>query len=166
MKLAVVMRGIPGSGKSTVARMLHEMFGAVIHSTDSYHIKDGVYTYDATKAPEYHHYNLEAFMDSCAAGKSMVIVDNTNIWPHNYEPYVYAAHNSGYKVLQIKLKNAHRVSIHSVPDEVVNRMKDAFRKYWKMRKPDYTLIIPSNASLAEVAYMVRHKISSIRGGYK
>jgi tRNA uridine 5-carbamoylmethylation protein Kti12 len=86
MKVAVIMRGIPGSGKSTVATLLKNKWGASIHSTDSYHIHNDVYTYDKNKAADYHQENHTAFMTSCAKEVPIVVVDNTNLWPNFYEP--------------------------------------------------------------------------------
>ena|SRR5271157_1277157 len=163
MKLAIILRGIPGSGKSVVARFLAWNYGAIIHSTDNYHIHNGVYTYDTERAAEYHGNNYTDFCDSCWERKPMVVVDNTNIWPQFYQPYTFAAQENGYKVLQIKLANATRVSTHNIPDEVLQRMKAAFKRYWKMRDPDYTLIIPADASIDKMKRLVTLKLVKILG---
>lgn len=160
-KVAVILRGIPGSGKSTVATYLKNRYEAKVYSTDSYHIKDGTYKYDTERAAEFHASNLKAFEYACAAENQMVVVDNTNIWPHYYLPYTEFARECGYVILQIKLKNASRVSIHSVPQGVVDNMSIALKKYWKMRNPDYTIMIPAEASMEWIKKKIQRTLNKI-----
>lgn len=161
MKLAIIMRGIPGSGKSTIANLLRKRWGATVHSTDHYHICNGVYEYKLERVAEFHQLNYEAFSTSCRRGDRIVISDNTNIWPHLYECYVSIAKFYGYKVLQIKLRDASRVSIHNVPEEVVNRMRTAFATYFKMRGADSTLIINAQDTLNDIYVKVKRKLRKL-----
>jgi hypothetical protein len=89
-----IMRGLPGSGKSTraaqIAAEARAAAGAssnssvepvAVHSTDSYFIDpvSGVYVFNAEMLSVNHQKNLDAFCASLAAGVGTVIVDNTNI---------------------------------------------------------------------------------------
>ncbi len=140
-KFAFIMRGIPGSGKSTVAKMIARgcfpgqanldgskwFSDAVIHSTDDLCMVDGVYQFDAALAGERHAQNLQNFKDSCAAGKPCVIVDNTNVKTEQYLPYIKAAEAAGYRVVIVELPHpapivAAQRNAHGVPIETINQM--------------------------------------------
>lgn len=132
MRYAFVMRGIPGSGKSTVARMIAESFKnqgdrASIHSTDDLCMVDGEYQFDVELAPARHAQNLENFKDSLERGIPCVIVDNTNVKTEQYIPYVSAAQVAGYRVVFVELPHpppleAASRNAHGVPLEVINQM--------------------------------------------
>ena len=97
-KTLIIMRGLPGSGKSTRAK---ELLGkGIIHSTDSY-LTDpntGEYKFDPNKIKDYHQKNLEAAIQSMQDGVSPVIIDNTNIQRWQYQKYIDAAEEHGYDV--------------------------------------------------------------------
>ncbi len=132
MRYAFIMRGIPGSGKSTVAKRIAEFFKndgdrAVIHSTDDLCMVDGEYQFDPELAGARHAQNLENFTDSLERGIPCVIVDNTNVSQAQYAPYWKAAKDAGYRPVFVELPHppplvaANRNS-HGVPIEVINKM--------------------------------------------
>lgn len=143
-RYAFIMRGIPGSGKSTVAKKIgqglfpghfvgtnpatgHWKRDFVIHSTDDLCMVDGEYQFDIELAGERHAQNLQNFKDSCAAGKPCVIVDNTNVKTEQYHPYMRAAEEHGYRVVLVELPHpaplvAAQRNAHGVPLEVINQM--------------------------------------------
>ena len=128
MKTAYIMRGIPGSGKSTVAKALAGANG-VIHSTDSYFMVDGKYQFDPSKLGAHHTSNLSSFAESCRVGIEVVICDNTNINPAHYQPYYDIAENMGYMVHVltvggISAETAFARNSHGVPLHAVQRMYD------------------------------------------
>lgn len=97
-KTLIIMRGLPGSGKSTRARELQGE--GVIHATDSY-LTDpntGEYKFDPEKIKDYHQQNLEDAIKSMEAGISPVIIDNTNVQKWEFEKYLDAAEVNGYDV--------------------------------------------------------------------
>jgi predicted kinase len=91
-----ILRGISGSGKTTWAKT--HAPNATIVSTDDFYIVDGVYTYDANKIEENHRKAFRLHLDSLAAGKEWIVVDNTNVHAWEYSPYVLAAGAYGYEV--------------------------------------------------------------------
>jgi NEDD4-binding protein 2 len=97
-KTLIIMRGLPGSGKSTRARELQEK--GVIHSTDTYFTNPltGEYKFDFEKTKEYHQNNLEDAIESMEAGISPVIIDNTNTQRWEFQKYLDAAEEFGYDV--------------------------------------------------------------------
>ncbi len=122
MQTLYVMQGIPGSGKSTVAKQIQAATGAVICSTDDYFTgADGVYRFDPTKLAEYHKANQDKAKEALEAGKS-VIVDNTNILRIHCKPYVLVAVSLNLPVVFVRCEGRFS-NVHSVPESVCVRMK-------------------------------------------
>jgi tRNA uridine 5-carbamoylmethylation protein Kti12 len=94
-----LMRGYPGSGKSTTARQLAQLFGssAVVYSTDDFFHTDGnpnnedSYQFDVSKLADYHSQNIARTIQAMKDEIRLVIVDNTNLTLLNMQPYVQAA---------------------------------------------------------------------------
>jgi predicted kinase len=123
----IIMRGLPGSGKSTAAGHIAELFDAEVHATDSFFFKDGEYFFDPSKLKEFHALNQAAFQQSLEEGKAMVICDNTNTQRWEFEPYLAAANQHGYQPIIVEIvadpeEAAARCS-HGVPLEAVRRMQ-------------------------------------------
>ncbi len=105
----IVMRGIPGSGKSTKAK---ELVGeGIIHSTDDVIESQGDYnkffaamfeSKDFTPLSRAHSTNLKNAIKSLKEGLSPVIVDNTNIKQNESKAYVKAALELGLSDKNIK----------------------------------------------------------------
>lgn len=91
----IIMRGVPGSGKSTTARTL--ALKEHIFSTDEYWGPD--YNFDISKLNQAHIWNQERVQYFAQAGVSPIIVDNTNISWKSVLPYVEIAFNNEYKVI-------------------------------------------------------------------
>lgn len=105
----IVMRGIPGAGKSTKAKSL--VREGVIHSTDTVIERKGDYREFFSKMVESknflplsraHSTNLKEAVASMKAGVSPVVVDNTNIKMNEAKGYVVAALEMGFSDSNIK----------------------------------------------------------------
>jgi len=105
----IVMRGIPGAGKSTKAKSL--VGQGKIHSTDDVIEAGGDYNEffakmiankDFTPLSKAHATNLYNAITSMKAGVSPVIIDNTNIKQNESKSYVMAALEMGYDDNNIK----------------------------------------------------------------
>ncbi|UCX04429.1 ATP-binding protein [Shewanella glacialimarina] len=106
-RLAIIMRGLPGSGKShwieqfiqsqplSVALQIKQ-YG--YFSTDSLFVVEGLYQFDISKLSEYHQINLSLFIEALSRGEPIVICDNTNVCHWEYIAYKTAAVALGYKV--------------------------------------------------------------------
>jgi predicted kinase len=127
-KIAIIMRGISGSGKSTVAKMISEAFNGSVHSTDSYFIgESGVYSFDPKKLGENHTLNQQAFKNSLSTGVPVVICDNTNVKNWEMEAYVKVAKDAGYWIVYMTMphpdpKVAVKRNSHGVPEFAINKM--------------------------------------------
>jgi predicted kinase len=105
----IVMRGIPGSGKSTKAKSL--VGQGKIHSTDDVIEAGGDYNQffakmlaskDFTELSRAHSTNLKNAIASMKSGVSPVIIDNTNIKQNESKAYIIAALEMGYADNNIK----------------------------------------------------------------
>jgi predicted kinase len=93
----VIMRGLPGSGKTTRARELAPEYDAVIVSADDFFVTDGVYNFDPSELPEAHAQCQARALKALRAGRS-VVVDNTNTQRWEMEPYLTLAALFGAEV--------------------------------------------------------------------
>lgn len=103
-----IMRGIPGSGKSTKAKELVSGNKEFICSADDYFIgADGRYTFAPHKIAEAHAACLKKFINlihSQVGGRAFIeefqdiVVDNTHVRREQYEPYVKIAEIAFLKV--------------------------------------------------------------------
>jgi predicted kinase len=135
----IVMRGIPGSGKSTKAKSLAGQ--GKIHSTDDLIEKSGDYreffakmiaSGDFSSLGRMHSQNLKDAIASMKAGVSPVIIDNTNIKHNEPKSYVVAALEMGFADNNIKFvdigtagleaKHLADRNTHGVPLEKIEAM--------------------------------------------
>jgi predicted ABC-type ATPase len=128
MKVVYIMRGVPGSGKSTRAMEL-AADGGIIHSTDSFFYNDGKYRFDKERLQEFHDKNFEAFCESIKNNIPIIVVDNTNTKHAHYARYVEAAKQAGYLVEIISLPHptaevAASRTLHNVSTQTIQQMID------------------------------------------
>lgn len=107
-----VMRGLPGSGKSTIVSKLKEVYGEndlndfVICSADQYFLQnDGSYKFDSTNLKEAHLYCQNKARESVNNRTSTVVIDNTNVMKWEMQPYLRMAHKGGYVVILVDRQN-------------------------------------------------------------
>jgi hypothetical protein len=128
MKKAYIMRGIPGSGKTTKANKLIGDTG-VIHSVDEYFMKNGTYVFDFERWQEYKDKNFQAFCESLKKGIDIVICDRVNSTRLECEKFARAAEDAGYETEIITLphltaQEAAKRSTHNVPAEAIQKVLD------------------------------------------
>lgn len=167
-KTAIIMRGIPGSGKSSHAHDLTGPHGA-IHSTDDYFVgRDGLYHFEPRKLRENHAKNLAAFKRSLEQGLDPVVCDNTNTQYWEYKPYVEAAWEAGYQVTVAEVPHidselAAQRNSHGVPVEAIERMLERWQEtppYLTVERLDY-----APASASKSLYANRRKNPNILDGF-
>lgn len=127
MKKLIILRGLPGSGKSTWVKRYAQ--DAVVCSADHYFIKSGEYSFSPKELTQAHQACQTHCKEAMAQGK-FVVVDNTNISRWEFEPYVKLAKEYNYSVIYITVGGrsdrecrvyAARNS-HGVPLEAIRRM--------------------------------------------
>lgn len=91
-----ILRGLPGSGKSTYAE---RFTSAKVVSADHHMLEDGEYKFDPNKLAWAHAQCLREFLDSLIAPyATTVVVDNTNISIVELAPYVAVGRAYGLDV--------------------------------------------------------------------
>jgi predicted kinase len=120
----ILIRGLPGSGKSTIAKSIanHEHF-----ETDAYFVKDGTYQFDITKLKEAHEWTQVQVWKALLEGKS-VIVSNTFTKKWEVEPYLKMAESLKI-VPTIITATGNYQNIHNVPEDIIQRMKDRWEEF-------------------------------------
>ncbi|NXW93009.1 N4BP2 protein, partial [Alopecoenas beccarii] len=136
-QVLVLLRGVPGSGKSYLARtLLEDNPGGIILSTDDYFSKHGQYHYDTDCLGEAHDWNRKRAKEAFEMGISPIIIDNTNIQAWEMKPYVTLAQQFKYKVMfrepdtwwKFKPKELERRNIHGVSKEKIKRMLERYER--------------------------------------
>lgn len=99
----ILLRGIPGSGKSTMAKFI--VLDGIIHSTDDLIEATGDYrgfftkmieSGDFTDLSRMHSKNLSNAVKSMKDGVTRIVIDNTNIKANEPKAYVVAALEMGF----------------------------------------------------------------------
>jgi tRNA uridine 5-carbamoylmethylation protein Kti12 len=136
-----ILRGLPGTGKSRLAKLIKEAnagdYHVEIFSTDDLFINaEGIYEFDAHLLKWHHEENLRQatrFFNGQPRPSvgCIAIIDNTNTQNWEYEPYAKAAKEAGWDVQIITLDwNEHDIPLyakrnkHGVPEEAIRRMAD------------------------------------------
>jgi predicted kinase len=123
MKL-ILVRGIPGSGKSTFAELLNTK---AICTADDYYMHGGEYRWipeDIGKAHEWCQRKCRRFMKKRI---DRIVVANTSTTQRELKPYYDLARQHGYTVYCVIVENRHEgVNIHEVPEAVLDKMRNRF----------------------------------------
>ena len=116
----VLVRGLPGSGKTTIARAL-SLVGYEHHEADQWFEKDGEYLFNAADLPKAHAWCLERAKESVSKGFRCV-VSNTFTQRWEMQPYVDLAKATGTPLRVVEARgNWH--SIHNVPVNIIEKMR-------------------------------------------
>ena len=132
MRTLIIIRGLPGSGKSSFAGLVWDRH--VICEADKYfYDKEGNYNFDATKLGAAHKWcqdQCEMFMQDNQANPQFypeIIVSNTSTTESELKPYLDLAAKYDYKVVSLIVENRHgNESVHGVPKETIEKMKNRF----------------------------------------
>jgi predicted kinase len=123
-KILILLRGIPGSGKSTFAKTI----GGLHFEADNYFMIDDVYEFIPSKIKDAHRYCQESVEVNMMRGEEKIIVSNTFTQEWEMEPYFEMAAQYGYKIFSIIVENRHgNVNLHNVPTEKLESMRNRFQ---------------------------------------
>lgn len=123
----IILRGVPGSGKSTFARKLAPR--EHICEADEFMVNvDGEYDFNPARLGYCHDQCYEKFKRLLILGTPTVINANTNTTTKEFKAYVKLAESMGYKVTFLIIENRHgKSSVHDVPEDKVQLMRDRFQ---------------------------------------
>lgn len=123
--MIVVIRGLPGAGKSTYAKK--HFPNALILENDMFHIRGGMYSFDSRRQQEAVEWCIA--MATMSALKGMdVVVANTFVHRKYIETYrrLAEATNQWFKVIRLETQYG---SIHNVPENVLKNMREGFEDW-------------------------------------
>jgi len=130
-KTVILMRGLPGSGKTTLAREFVDDMpdgSSVILSTDEYFMVAGHYCFDHTRLREAHDWNQWRCKRALRLFET-VIIDNTNVRLQHMLPYERIADRFGAEIeyatpttrWAFDAEECSRLSTNKVPLYIVRR---------------------------------------------
>jgi len=125
-KTLIILRGIPGCGKSTFARMIADEPGCIC-TADDYFMKNGQYLWEPSQLGAAH----SACVAKCERLMQMqvanVILANTSTTQKEMNPYYEIAQKYDYKVFSLIVENRHGgINEHNVPEASLQKMKERF----------------------------------------
>jgi len=132
-KTLYIVRGLPGSGKSTFAKKLvgHDF---LVCEADKYFTDvEGNYNFDITKIKDAHkwcHDRVENYMKDNLVNNQFyyeIAVSNTFTQEWEMKPYYLLAEKYGYKVFCVIVENRHGgTNLHDVPEDKLEIMRNRF----------------------------------------
>lgn len=127
-----LLRGLPGSGKTTLAKILLDLdngedtmsFSADDYFTDA----EGNYNFDVNKLGEAHIRCKLDTGEAMAAGVEHIIVHNTFTTEKEMKYYIELAETFNYRLFVLTVENWHgNSSVHNVPERTLDRMERRYK---------------------------------------
>lgn len=116
----IIVRGVPGAGKSTFAIEKYvKPFNYKLIEADMFFIKDEVYTYDKSKISDAHQWCLSETIKALTNGENVIVANTfTRLW--EVKPYL------ALKPSKIFRCTGNYRNIHDVSDDIVKQMQIRF----------------------------------------
>lgn len=125
----ILLRGLPGAGKSTFARLISENGAYPTFSVDDY-FTDEQGNYHFNFAENYKAYSqcLKHTESAIIARHSKVIVHNTFTMDWELEPYFKLSETYGCRLYVMTLENYHhKHNVHNISEEQIQKMAEKYR---------------------------------------
>ena len=124
-KVLYIVRGIPGSGKSTFAKQLTSN---VFEADHYFYDNDGNYNFIPSEIKEAHKECQQFVGYAMESSIPKIAVSNTFTQEWEMEPYFEMAKKYGYAVFTVVVENRHGgKNVHNVPEDKIQVMKDRFQ---------------------------------------
>ena len=120
MRVLYLIRGLPGSGKTTLANRLAPRYS---FAADDWFTSDGKYEFDARQLPVAHAACLNNTKLVMKTGDGPIAVHNTFSQEWEAQPYFQLAKDWGYDVFVIECQNTFE-NTHDVPENLIDVMRN------------------------------------------
>lgn len=141
IKVMVLMRGCPGSGKTYLSKLLlqrvqikSELYDKFIFSADNYFYQRGVYVFNPEYLGDAHALTQQCVLSAAAESRNPIIIDNTNTQVWEMKAYAKIGVQYGYdlEILEpntswaFKERELARKNVHDVPKSKIRIMLDRY----------------------------------------
>ena len=131
-KKLIIIRGVPGSGKSTQAKKFLESFNsenipAKHFEADMFFMRNGKYKWNPMLCGKAHQWCFDKVFNAFETS-DVVIVSNTFVTNNELIKYVDEAKARGYEITVYRMDNEFQ-NQHEVPEATIQKMKSNFVDY-------------------------------------
>ena len=129
------MRGLPGSGKSTLVKAIKSVYGKdamgdfAVCSADDFFMLNGSYQFDVSRLSDAHEDCQNRMKEAVISRIRTIVIDNTNVMYWEMKTYIQTANREGYIVILAEPKTPWRLNAailaeknsHGVPREALQK---------------------------------------------
>lgn len=125
----IIVRGLPGSGKSLICALLSEIGKYPVFSVDDYFTDEqGLYSFVHTENHKAYAHCAQRCLEAMQTGKPKIFLDNVFSMDWEMQPYFDMAESQSYRVHVLTAENRHGSNnVHGVTDEQLEKMAAKFK---------------------------------------
>lgn len=128
MKELILLRGLPGAGKSTLARIFAGENDPVLSIDDYFTDSKGNYHFESDKNHLAYKQCEQMCTDEMKKGTSNIFVHNCFTLDWEMEPYLKMAAKYDYRVHVVTVENYHNsLNIHEISNEQLKKMAEKYK---------------------------------------
>ena len=125
----ILIRGLPGSGKSSLALLLSENGKYPVYSVDDYFTdENGNYNFEHLKNHLAYDECKKNVLKEIQNKTEKIFVDNTFTLDWEMEPYFKLAKENNYQIFVLTTENYHSgVNVHGISMDLINKMAEKYK---------------------------------------